>query len=113
MGYHLKGAEVELNQKFDLISSAVSFGTVQLLPNGHLVILMADHQTTGGYPRLAHVVSAHFPKLAQLRTSDSLQFSVTDIPSAENMLSDQEKELQILRRSCMDRLNELVCTVST
>jgi len=113
MGYHLKGADVELLQKFDLISSAVSFGTVQLLRSGQLVILMADHQTTGGYPRLAHVVSAHLPKLAQLRASDALQFSVTDIQSAESMLADQEKELQILRRSCIDRLNELVCTVST
>lgn len=113
MGYLLKGADVDMVQKFDLISSAVSFGTVQLLPNGQLVILMADHQTTGGYPRLAHVVSAHLPKLAQLRTSDVLQFSVTDIPFAEKLLSDQEKELQILRRSCFDHLNELVCAIST
>jgi len=109
MGYLLKGAPVELNHHIELISSAVSFGTLQLLPNGQLVILMADHQTAGGYPRIAHVVSAHLPKLAQLRTSDCMQFRLTSIEHAESLMLEQQKELQILLRACRDHLNELVC----
>ena len=65
MGYKLAGPELEMNTTEQLVSSAVSFGTVQLLPNGQLIILMADHQTTGGYPRVAHIISAHLPILAQ------------------------------------------------
>ncbi|HXB06216.1 MAG TPA: biotin-dependent carboxyltransferase family protein [Puia sp.] len=109
MGYQLKGAPLSLDRPVDLVSSAVSFGTVQLLPNGMLIVLMADHQTTGGYPRIAHVVSAHLPKLAQLRPSDTIQFKLMDHQSAERMLVSREKELHILQRSCLDHLNEMVC----
>jgi antagonist of KipI len=109
MGYQLKGATLSLDRSLDLVSSAVSFGTVQLLPNGQLIVLMADHQTTGGYPRIAHVVSAHLPKLAQLRPSDTIQFKLMDHQSAERMLICREKELHILQRSCLDHLNEMVC----
>jgi antagonist of KipI len=109
MGYQLKGAEIQMEQDTELVSAAVSFGTVQLLPNGQLIVLMADHQTTGGYPRLAHVVTAHLPKLAQLRPSDCIQFKQMDIRMAEQLLVSREKELHILQRSCLDHLNEMVC----
>jgi antagonist of KipI len=78
------------------------------LPNGQLIVLMADHQTTGGYPRLAHVVTAHLPKLAQLRPSDCVQFKQMDLQTAEQLLIARQKELHILQRSCLDHLNEMV-----
>jgi antagonist of KipI len=109
MGYQLKGVAVEMMQRYDLVSSAVSFGTVQLFPNGQLVILMADHQTTGGYPRIAHVISAHLPKLAQLRTSECIQFTMTDSRNAEDQLIQQQQQIRIIQRACKDRLNRLVC----
>src|SRR6185312_8493594 len=109
MGYQLSGAPLSLDAPVELVSSAVSFGTVQLLPEGQLIVLMADHQTTGGYPRIAHVVSAHLPKLAQLRPSDTIQFKLMDLESAEQLLVSRQKELHILQRSCMDHLNEMVC----
>jgi antagonist of KipI len=109
MGYQLKGPALGIDNHKELVSSAVSFGTVQLLPDGQLIILMADHQTTGGYPRVAHVVSAHLPKLAQLRPSDTIQFKLMDNAAAEELLIWQEKELHILQRACKDHLNELVC----
>jgi antagonist of KipI len=109
MGYQLSGAPLEAERSVDLLSSAVSFGTVQLLPGGQLIILMADHQTTGGYPRVAHVVSAHLPKLAQLRPSDTVHFRMMDLDAADQLLATQQKELHILQRACMDHLNEMVC----
>lgn len=109
MGYQLNGAPLTMKQPVELVSSAVSFGTIQLLPGGQLIVLMADHQTTGGYPRIAHVVSAHLPKLAQLRPSDTIQFKLMDLESAEQLLVSRQKELHILQRSCMDHLNEMVC----
>jgi len=109
MGYQLSGVPLQLETPAELVSSAVSFGTVQLLPSGQLIVLMADHQTTGGYPRIAHVVSAHIPKLAQLRPSDSIQFKLMDIEAAEHMVICRQKELHILQRNCMDHLNEVVC----
>jgi antagonist of KipI len=109
MGYQLKGVDLKREQDTELVSSGVSFGTIQLLPNGQLIVLMADHQTTGGYPRIAHVISAHLPKLAQLSPSDCIHFKITDIATAEKLLIAQQQELNILQRACTERLNHLVC----
>jgi antagonist of KipI len=109
MGYRLKGVDLERENKQEMISSGVNFGTIQLLPDGQLILLMADHQTAGGYPRVGHVISAHLPKLAQLRPSDCIHFSMVDICMAEELLFAMKQELNILQRSCARQLNELVC----
>ena len=109
MGYQLKGIELPLKEKTELVSSAVGFGTLQLLPNGQLIILMADHQTTGGYPRMGHVITAHLPKLAQAMPGDAIQFKFVDVDTAWQLLFSQQRELQILKRACTDHLNQLVC----
>ena len=109
MGYRLKGPEIHFENKTELVSTGVSFGTIQLLADGQLIILMADHQTTGGYPRLGHVISAHLPKLSQLRPSDCVQFKKTSVDKAEALFFAQQKELAILQTACFDHLNELAC----
>ena len=113
MGYQLRSASLNLKNEMDLISSAVSFGTIQLLPNGQLVALMADHQITGGYPRIAHIITAHLPKMAQLRPGDNIQFKTTNLATAEELLYHQQQELQVLKHSCRERLNELLCAELT
>jgi antagonist of KipI len=109
MGYQLKGIPLKRLEETELVSSGVSFGTMQLLPDGQIIVLMADHQTTGGYPRIGQVISSHLPKLAQLRPSDCIQFKMTDIQTAEELLFSQQQELSILQRACSERLNQLVC----
>ena len=109
MGYIIKGGAIEMEDQFELVSSAVGFGTIQLLPNGQLVVLMADHQTTGGYPRIAHVISSHLPKLSQLQTSESMQFTLTDLPTAEALLTERQKQMQVLQRACREHLNNMAC----
>jgi len=109
MGYHIKGEPLHLKEKTEPVSSAVSFGTIQLLPEGQLIVLMADHQTTGGYPRIGHVITAHLPKLAQLRPSDCIQFKKISIEKAEELLFARQQELVILQRACHDHLNQLLC----
>jgi antagonist of KipI len=109
MGYHMKGANMELLKPLELVTSAVSAGTIQLLPDGQLIILMADHQTTGGYPRIGHVISTHLPKLAQLRPSDSIQFELVDIEKAERLFFSRRQLMSLIQRSCLDRLNGVPC----
>jgi antagonist of KipI len=109
MGYNLRGPEIKPVENFQLISSAVSFGTIQLLPNHQLIILMADHQTTGGYPRIGHVISAHLPKLAQLSASDCLNLKPVNMEVAEQLLVAHEKELQIIANGCSDRMKNAIC----
>ena len=56
------------------VSAAVAPGTLQLPPDGHPIVLLADAQTVGGYPRLGHVIAADLPRLAQRRAGDALRF---------------------------------------
>jgi antagonist of KipI len=106
MGFRMNGSPLKLNDSQDMISSAVTKGTIQLLPNGQLIILMADHQTTGGYPRIAHVVSADIPTLAQLQPNSNIRFQLISIQEAESLLLKQHRHLQQLQNACNFRLHE-------
>ncbi|MES1216345.1 MAG: biotin-dependent carboxyltransferase family protein [Bacteroidota bacterium] len=108
MGYRLSGSPVYADNTTELISSAVSFGTIQLLPDGQLIVLMADHQTAGGYPRIAHVISAHLPQLAQVRPGEKIQFQLTDINHAEQLFCRQKHHLLQLQNACKFRLEEFL-----
>jgi antagonist of KipI len=66
----------------EMLSSAVLMGTVQLLPSGSLAILMADHQTTGGFPRILQVLQSQIPQLAQMSPGSELRFRMTDPEAA-------------------------------
>jgi len=100
MGYRLQGEKLLQQNKQQLVSSAVSFGTVQLLPAGQLIVLMADHQTTGGYPRIGHVISAHLSKLAQMKPGDEIKFVMTTQGKAEEKYAAQQEHLSRLQNTC-------------
>jgi len=106
MGYKLKGASIFTNTNYELVSSGVDFGAIQLLPNGELIVLMADHQTTGGYPRAAHIIKAHRGKLAQYKEGHSFVFRMVDMQTAERLLLAQEQHLTILKNGCTLKWNE-------
>ena len=108
MGYRLEAGPLEMQQREDMVSTAVSFGTLQLLPNGQLTVLMADHQTTGGYPRVAHVISAHQSRLAQLRPAEQIRFSITDQVHAESLFIRQQKHLAQIGHACQLKLDQLI-----
>lgn len=94
MGYRLEGDQLNLEKTQQLISSPVTFGTIQLIPGGQLIILMADHQTTGGYPRIAHVISADLPLLAQVHAGEKIHFKEVDQTLAEQLFLEQQRNLQ-------------------
>lgn len=106
MGYRLQGASLNCHLSKEMISSAVTKGTMQLLPDGQLIILMADHQTTGGYPRIGHLISADVPALSQAVPGQEINFIQTDIETAEQKLLEQESNLQQLQNACNFRLQE-------
>jgi antagonist of KipI len=108
MGYRLNGSPMVSMNKIELISTAVNFGTVQLLPDGQLIVLMADHQTTGGYPRIAHIITAHLSRLAQRRPGEKINFYRTDIPAAEKLWVLQQQHLLQLQNACKFRLEEFL-----
>ncbi|MDB6050211.1 MAG: urea amidolyase-related protein [Pseudomonas sp.] len=86
MGYRLDGESLALSAPKELLSESVAFGTVQVPASGKPLILMADRQTTGGYPRIAQVISVDLPRLAQLLPGDKVRFSLVDLRTAEELL---------------------------
>ena len=105
MGYRLQGPTLELANKKEMISTAVTKGTIQLLPSGRCIILMADHQTTGGYPRIAHIISADLSTLAQKGSNDTVQLRSTSIEEAEKLLILQTQHLHQLTNACILQLD--------
>lgn len=97
MGYRLKGAPLHLLTDKETLSSAVDFGAIQLLPDGQLIVLMADHQTTGGYPLIGRVIETDLPLLAQLGAGDAVRFRLISLEEAEDIYLKLERDLSFLK----------------
>ncbi len=75
MGVRLSGPRLGVNAALDMPSEAVARGSEQVAGDGVATVLLADHQTTGGYPKIATVISADFDRFAQLRSRNSVRFA--------------------------------------
>jgi antagonist of KipI len=95
-----EGRSTKDEVRSEVISSGVCFGTVQVLPDNQLIVLMADHQTTGGYPRIAHVISAHHSLLSQKRAGEYLKFKLVSLEEAKMLQEEQEDYLSKLEYAC-------------
>ncbi len=83
MGYRLAGPALASTLRRDIVSQSVGLGTVQVPPAGQPIVLMADRQTTGGYPRIAEVISADVALLAQVPPGRSLRFERVSLDHAD------------------------------
>jgi len=99
MGYRLDGPEIQPAEKKDMLSSAVTFGTIQVPPRGNPIILMADCQTTGGYPRIANVITADLSILAQKQTGSEIKFELVTLAEGQKCLANQELQLKQLKHT--------------
>lgn len=97
MGFRLNGPTLHRLYEAEMLSSGTTFGTIQLLPNGQTVVLMADHQTTGGYPRIANIIETDLPLIAQLGAGDRVRFELIDLSEAQKPILAFERELAFLR----------------
>ncbi len=93
MGYRLEGRALERVVAGDLLSEAVSFGTMQVPPDGQPIVLMAERQTTGGYPKIAQVASVDLPRLAQYAPGEVLRFRLIALADAQALLVARMREL--------------------
>ena len=96
MGYRLDGPVMRSHTKRELLSTAVAPGTIQVTGAGKLIVLMADSQTTGGYPRLAQIAAVDIPLCAQCRPGDELFFKEISRQEAEKLFLYQEEQAKKL-----------------
>ena len=97
MGYRLEGPSLERVRPIEIISEAVVFGTMQVPPDGLPIVLMADRQTAGGYPKIAVVASVDLPVLAQLGPRQGIRFARIAVEDAERIQLAREREYSHVR----------------
>jgi biotin-dependent carboxylase-like uncharacterized protein len=99
MGMRLDGPRLRHRRGWDIVSDAIATGAIQVPGSGQPILLLADHQTTGGYPKIATVVSADLPIVGRRRPGDPLRFAAVAVEEAEQLARDQEQVLAALTAS--------------
>jgi allophanate hydrolase subunit 2 len=93
MGIRLEGAAISTTSSGEMITEGVSLGAVQITAGGLPIILFVEQQTTGGYAKIANVISADFHSLGQLRPRDEIRFEGVGWETARALLVENEKLL--------------------
>ena len=96
MGFRLEGPRLTHARGADIISDATPLGVLQVPASGQPILLMADRQTTGGYPKIATVIAADLTIAGQLAPSDTIAFAVCTPADALRALIAQERALMAL-----------------
>jgi antagonist of KipI len=104
MGIYLQGAALTKMNSAELLSTAVCPGTIQVNGNGKMILLMADCQTTGGYPRIVQVATVDIPLCAQLKPGDYICFNEISRQEAENLYYEQERDLIKMAQAIQTKL---------
>ncbi len=100
MGYRLRGPALRHREGADLLSDATAPGLVQVPADGQPIVLMADRQTTGGYARIATVISADLPAVAQARPGGRVAFRAVTVEEAQELAARRERLLSTIAQGC-------------
>lgn len=121
MGCRLEGPKLEHLSGADIISDGIPPGAVQVPGHGQPIIMLADRQTTGGYTKIATVISPDLWKIAQAKPEDSIKFKAIPVEEAQKAYIDYRKSLLALprlllpgsrRQCCQIKVNGLLFDVS-
>jgi antagonist of KipI len=97
MGYRLEGKKFTLKLQTEMVSTAVTTGIVQVTHEGDPIILMADAQTIGGYPRIARICAADIPLLAQTRPGVKIKFKEISEEESSNRCKELNSKMKRLK----------------
>ena len=89
MGYRLNGPQIEHKNGADIISDGIAAGSIQVSGDGKPIIMLADRQTTGGYTKIATVITVDLDIVAQKRPGDSLNFEKISLEEAQKLLKER------------------------
>lgn len=106
MGYRLSGPELSLAEPLEMISESVILGTVQVPPDGNPIILLADRQTAGGYPRIAQVAAVDIPAVAQVKPGKRIRFREISISDAEKLYIQREQQIQQMKAGILVNMKQ-------
>lgn len=98
MGIRLEGAKLSCRTAYDILSDATVPGSIQVPASGQPIVLMQDCQTTGGYAKIAAVITADLARLAQVRPGGLVRFRQVGMEEAQNAYREREASFQKLRQ---------------
>ena len=90
MGYRLTGPKIEHLRGYNIVSDGLVAGSVQVPGSGLPIVMMSDHQTTGGYPKIATVLTVDRGRLAQRRPGSAVRFAAVEVEEAQALLREHE-----------------------
>lgn len=96
MGLRLEGAAIPCKAASTMITEGVALGAVQVPSSGQPILLFVEQQTTGGYPKIANVITADLPSVGQLRPGDEIRFEWVSIETAVALLREQQSLMRDL-----------------
>jgi biotin-dependent carboxylase-like uncharacterized protein len=99
MGMRLDGPALSHRGGWDIVSDAIATGAIQVPGSGQPILLLADHQTTGGYPKIATVVSADLSVVGRRRPGDPIRFAAVSVEEAEQLAREAEHRFAALAAS--------------
>ena len=99
MGCRLEGEAIAHKEGGDIISDGIAFGAIQVPSSGKPIIMLGDRQTTGGYTKIANVISVDFRILAQLKQGDKVRFEQVPVKFAQDALLTQRAALKTIRNA--------------
>jgi biotin-dependent carboxylase-like uncharacterized protein len=102
MGFRLAGFTLKHSKGFDIVSDGTASGVIQVPGSGEPIILLADRGTTGGYPKIATVISADLPALCRLRPGETIRFKSVDYPAARQAADELNAWFSQVKRSMSD-----------
>lgn len=97
MGYRLTGPQLTHKAGADIISDGINLGSVQVPGHGMPIVMMSDRQTTGGYTKIATVISSDIPVMAQLKPGNKVRFEKIDIREAHKVLKEYENKIKEIK----------------
>jgi len=93
------GPEIKAKQKHDIITDGLVPGAVQIPASGNPIIMLKDAPTTGGYAKIATVISIDLSRLAQLKPGDRIKFKAVSLEEAHQLLKDKEEVLNKIKET--------------
>jgi allophanate hydrolase subunit 2 len=99
MGFRLEGPALEFAGGSDIVSDGIAPGSIQVPGSGQPIVLLADRQTTGGYPKIATVISADLAVFGRRRPGDQVRFEAVDLDTALQARRDQGHEIERVRKN--------------
>lgn len=108
MGCRLEGPFIARKETTDMISDGIAFGSIQVPSHGKPIILLADRQTTGGYPKIATVASVDIPWLVQRKTDHKVRFKAISVEEAQRLYMEESEELNRMRKKIHQPCKEVL-----